>query len=90
MLSGQTSNGARHGERLYTSIVERGGTCDYFWVVPKEEPIITEGTVTEVLPGTMFRVELPAQCPRAYFRQNAETFHSYRAGRQSFSRAFAL
>ena len=27
--------------------------------MPKEEPIITIGTVTEVLPGTMFRVELP-------------------------------
>ncbi len=24
--------------------------------MPKEEPIVTEGTVTEVLPGTMFRV----------------------------------
>jgi translation initiation factor IF-1 len=28
-------------------------------VVPKEEQIVTEGTVTQVLPGTMFRVELP-------------------------------
>ena len=27
----------------------------------KEEPIITEGTVTEVLPGTMFRVALPGE-----------------------------
>jgi len=27
--------------------------------VPKEEQIVTEGTVTQVLPGTMFRVELP-------------------------------
>jgi translation initiation factor IF-1 len=26
--------------------------------VPKEEQILTEGTVTEVLPGTMFRVDL--------------------------------
>jgi len=25
----------------------------------KEEQIITEGTVTQVLPGTMFRVDLP-------------------------------
>ena len=25
----------------------------------KEEPIVTEGVVTDVLPGTMFRVELP-------------------------------
>lgn len=47
--------------RLYTCKLERRVTCDYFWVVPKEEPIVTEGTVTEVLPGTMFRVELPSQ-----------------------------
>jgi translation initiation factor IF-1 len=30
-------------------------------IMPKEEQIITEGTVTEVLPGTMFRVDLPGQ-----------------------------
>src|SRR6202045_2869618 len=29
--------------------------------MPKEEQIITEGIVTEVLPGTMFRVDLPGQ-----------------------------
>jgi len=28
----------------------------------KEGPIVTEGTVTQVLPGTMFRVDLPGQC----------------------------
>ena len=27
--------------------------------MPKEEGIQAEGTVTDVLPGTMFRVELP-------------------------------
>ncbi len=27
----------------------------------KEEQIVTEGTVTQVLPGTMFRVDLPGQ-----------------------------
>jgi translation initiation factor IF-1 len=27
--------------------------------VPKEEPIELSGTVMQVLPGTMFRVELP-------------------------------
>ena len=27
--------------------------------MPKEEQIVTEGTVTQVLPGTMFRVALP-------------------------------
>jgi translation initiation factor IF-1 len=30
-------------------------------IVAKEEQIITEGTVTEVLPGTMFRVDLPGR-----------------------------
>jgi translation initiation factor IF-1 len=29
--------------------------------MPKEEQIVTEGTVTQVLPGTMFRVDLPGQ-----------------------------
>jgi len=29
--------------------------------VPKEAQIVTEGTVTQVLPGTMFRVDLPGQ-----------------------------
>ena len=33
----------------------------YFSLVPKEEQIVTEGTVTQVLPGTMFRVDLPGQ-----------------------------
>ena len=34
-----------------------------YWPAPmaKEEQIITEGTVTQVLPGTMFRVDLPGQ-----------------------------
>ena len=27
--------------------------------MPKEEPLIAEGVVTEVLPNTMFRVALP-------------------------------
>ena len=27
--------------------------------MPKEAQIVTEGTVTQVLPGTMFRVDLP-------------------------------
>src|SRR5262249_41404291 len=39
---------------------------DLHWLVysarmAKEEQIITEGTVTQVLPGTMFRVDLPGQ-----------------------------
>jgi translation initiation factor IF-1 len=32
-----------------------------FLAMPKEPPIVTEGTVTEVLPGTMFRVSLGGQ-----------------------------
>jgi translation initiation factor IF-1 len=32
-----------------------------FYGVAKEAQIITEGTITQVLPGTMFRVDLPGQ-----------------------------
>ena len=32
-----------------------------FAAMAKEEQIVTEGTVTQVLPGTMFRVDLPGQ-----------------------------
>jgi translation initiation factor IF-1 len=32
-----------------------------FYGVAKEPQIVTEGTVTQVLPGTMFRVDLPGQ-----------------------------
>ncbi len=35
------------------------GTSNLFYRVPKEEPIELSGTVTQVLPGTMFRVSLP-------------------------------
>jgi translation initiation factor IF-1 len=41
--------------------VEKRGFFSYDSLVPKEEQIVTEGTVTQVLPGTMFRVELPGQ-----------------------------
>ena len=41
--------------------VERRIVCDYVGTMPKEEQIVTEGTVTQVLPGTMFRVDLPGQ-----------------------------
>ena len=33
----------------------------YFGAMPKEEQIVMEGTVTQVLPGTMFRVDLAGQ-----------------------------
>src|SRR6202023_3235982 len=32
-----------------------------YFGMPKEEQIVAEGTVTEVLPGTMFRVDLGGQ-----------------------------
>jgi translation initiation factor IF-1 len=35
-----------------------GGTHEQFQRVAKEEPIALQGTVTQVLPGTMFRVAL--------------------------------
>jgi translation initiation factor IF-1 len=41
--------------------VERRIVCDYVRAMSKEEQIVTEGTVTQVLPGTMFRVDLPGQ-----------------------------
>jgi translation initiation factor IF-1 len=41
------------------SVVRWGGI--FAGAVAKEEQIITEGTVTQVLPGTMFRVDLPGQ-----------------------------
>jgi translation initiation factor IF-1 len=37
------------------------GSESMFQAMPKEEQIVTEGTVTQVLPGTMFRVDLPGQ-----------------------------
>ena len=41
--------------------VERGTFESIVHAMPKEEQIVTEGTVTQVLPGTMFRVDLPGQ-----------------------------
>jgi translation initiation factor IF-1 len=41
--------------------VEQRTVTDIFGPVPKEGQIVTEGTVTQVLPGTMFRVDLPGQ-----------------------------
>ena len=42
-----------------TVAVEKCSGFGYNPSVPKEEQIVTEGTVTQVLPGTMFRVDLP-------------------------------
>ena len=44
-----------------TLAVEKSAPPNIFSAMPKEEQIVTEGTVTQVLPGTMFRVELPGQ-----------------------------
>lgn len=52
---------AREDTRPYTSELSGAAPDIIFAVVAKEEPIITEGTVTEVLPGTMFRVALPGE-----------------------------
>ena len=64
----ETSGTGRISTRDIASIVvryERGVEWSQFLGydrnVPKEEHIVTEGTVTQVLPGTMFRVELPGQ-----------------------------
>ena len=43
----------------WRAAVEQNGFSAYDRFVPKEEQIVTEGTVTQVLPGTMFRVDLP-------------------------------
>jgi translation initiation factor IF-1 len=42
-------------------VFERSLNETIFRLVAKEEQITIEGTVTEVLPGTMFRVDLPGQ-----------------------------
>ena len=39
--------------------LESAAIREYSFPVAKEEQIVTEGTVTQVLPGTMFRVDLP-------------------------------
>src|SRR5438552_226898 len=44
-----------------SSAVEGRASRIYFAAMPKEEQIVMEGTVTQVLPGTMFRVDLAGQ-----------------------------
>jgi len=41
--------------------VERHTLNSIIQAMPKEGQIVTEGTVTQVLPGTMFRIDLPGQ-----------------------------
>ena len=50
------------GRRASTPRVEPSVPAIIFRAMAKEEQIVTEGTVTQVLPGTMFRVDLPGQC----------------------------
>ena len=54
---------ARHAQSFqqYVRRVEQYRVEEYNSRVSKEGQIVTEGTVTQVLPGTMFRVDLPGQ-----------------------------
>ena len=58
----------------------------------RKDAIEVEGTVVELLPNTMFRVDIPGAPSRAgtYLRQNASAFHSDLARRQSYARDFTL
>ena len=56
-LGAQRSDRARRQDLLEQLRVERV----YIPTMSKEGQIVTEGTVTQVLPGTMFRVDLPGQ-----------------------------
>ncbi len=57
----------------------------------RKDAIELEGTVVELLPNTMFRVEIPGRRRvLAYLRQNASAFHSHLARRQSYARGFTL
>jgi len=47
--------------REFAAPVERHTLKSIIQAMPKEGQIVTEGTVTQVLPGTMFRVDLPGQ-----------------------------
>jgi hypothetical protein len=58
----------------------------------RKDAIELEGTVVELLPNTMFRVEIPGRrwCAGTYLRQNASAFHSDLARRQSYATDFTL
>src|SRR5882757_8359703 len=57
----------------------------------RKDAIELEGTVVELLPNTMFRVQIPGRRRvLAYLRQNASTFHSDLARRQSYATDFTL
>jgi translation initiation factor IF-1 len=50
-----------YGRSRPYATLERRTFANIFRAMPKEGQIVTEGTVTQVLPGTMFRVDLPGQ-----------------------------
>src|SRR2546428_9433708 len=72
--------------------VERHTLKSIIQAMPKEGQIVTEGTVTQVLPGTMFRIDLPGQrnVLAHILGQNAQAFHPNRSRRQSCGGACAL
>jgi translation initiation factor IF-1 len=57
----QTSRATPSSFQQYVRRVEQYRVEEYNSRVSKEGQIVTEGTVTQVLPGTMFRVDLPGQ-----------------------------
>ncbi|MEY2486129.1 MAG: hypothetical protein QOH39_1777 [Verrucomicrobiota bacterium] len=57
----------------------------------RKDAVEVEGAVVELLPNTMFRVELPmAIASWPIFGQNEAALHSYLARRQSYARDFPL
>jgi len=56
LAAGRRHEGSVAATRHRTSWLSRG---NFLVSVAKEEPIELTGTVTQVLPGTMFRVALP-------------------------------
>ncbi len=59
-MEGRASARPGHAEACPPTF-EAGLFCEYISAMPKEEQIVMEGTVTQVLPGTMFRVDLAGQ-----------------------------
>jgi len=60
----EAARNRRVSSRSLIALIKDRLNFDRAWAfcsVPKEEQIVTEGTVTQVLPGTMFRVDLPGQ-----------------------------
>jgi large subunit ribosomal protein L36 len=57
----------------------------------RKDAIEVEGKVVELLPNTMFRVELPnGHRILAHIRENEAPLHSHLARRQSYARDFPL